>query len=128
MKINNKPFSSRNLLLVAGILLIIGSYAINAYLYMQVKTLNAHISSYTPVTTSYNAIPSPTPAPGIEDSRVVDLESRIKSLEYKSSLIGKTVTACGVISDAYSKFGPQPEYSDKLGTCAATYQKLEKSL
>ena len=91
---------------------------------MQVKTLNAHISSYTPVTTSNNA----SPATVIEDSRVDHLESRIKSLEYKSSLIGEAVTACGVISAAYSKFGPQPEYSDKLGTCAATYQKLEKSL
>lgn len=87
-----------------------------------VKVLEPAISA-TP-----NDSPSPSSDPLVTVDQLTALDKRVKALEYKLSLVGKTVTSCSVIPEAYSSFGAKPGYSDKLGVCADSYTKLQNNL
>lgn len=75
-----------------------------------------------------NESSSPASYPLVSVDQLTGLEKRVKALEYKLSLVGKTVTSCSVIPEAYSAFGAKPGYSDKLGVCADSYTKLQNNL
>ncbi len=87
-----------------------------------VKVLEPAISA-TP-----NDSPSPSSDPLVTADQLTALDKRVKALEYKLSLVGKTVTSCSVVPEAYSGFGARPGYSDKLGICADSYTKLQNNL
>lgn len=80
------------------------------------------------ISTTPSESPSPSSDPLVSVDQLTALDKRVKALEYKLSLVGKTVTSCSVIPEAYSAFGAKPGYSDKLGVCADSYTKLQNNL
>lgn len=80
------------------------------------------------IITTPNESSSPASNPLVSVDQLTALDKRVKALEYKLSLVGKTVTSCSVIPEAYSGFGAKPGYSDKLGVCADSYTKLQNNL
>lgn len=89
----------------------------------------ARVETFEPeVTTTPNESPSPSVDPIATTKQLTGVEKRVETIEYKLSLVGKAVTSCSIIPEAYSGFGARPGYSDKLGVCADSYTKLQNNL
>lgn len=118
------------IVVVALNLLVLG------YLYQKLSTLQIQVSNLNQplppdqsvVQVDSEVVNQLTSDLQLTSEQVADLITRIEILESGSYLLGQTLTSCSIIPEAYSHFGPRRGYSSQLSSCAANYQRLQKSL